>query len=177
MSDKKPTIIYTETDEAPQLATYSFLPIIKAFADASDVGVELRDISLSGRIVASFPDYLTAEQKMDDALAELGELTQDPMANIIKLPNISASTPQLKAAIKELQAKGYKLPDYPEEPGNDEQRQVKERYDKIRAVPSIRFCARVTRTAALRPRSRTMSASIRTPWVSGLLIQNPTLPA
>jgi len=132
MSDKKPTIIYTETDEAPQLATYSFLPVIKAFADASDVGVELRDISLAGRIVASFPDYLTAEQKMDDALAELGKLTQDPMANIIKLPNISASTPQMKAAIKELQAKGYKLPDYPEEPGNDEERQVKERYDKIK---------------------------------------------
>lgn len=132
MSDKKPTIIYTETDEAPQLATYSFLPIIKAFADASDVGVELRDISLSGRVIASFPDYLTAEQKMDDALAELGELTQDPMANIIKLPNISASIPQMKAVIKELQAKGYKLPDYPEEPANDEQRQIKERYDKIK---------------------------------------------
>lgn len=132
MSDKKPTIVYTETDEAPQLATYSFLPIIKAFADASDVGVELRDISLSGRIIANFPDYLTAEQRMDDALAELGEMTQDPMANIIKLPNISASIPQMKAAIKELQGKGYKLPDYPEEPANDEQRQIKERYDRIK---------------------------------------------
>lgn len=132
MSDKKSTIIYTETDEAPQLATYSFLPIIKAFADASDVEVELRDISLSGRIIASFPDYLTDDQKMDDALAELGKLTQDPMANIIKLPNISASVPQMNAAIRELQAKGYKLPDYPEEPRTDEERDAKERYDKIK---------------------------------------------
>lgn len=132
MSDKKPTIIYTETDEAPQLATYSFLPIIKAFADASDIDVELRDISLSGRIIANFPDYLTDEQKMDDALAELGEMTQDPMANIIKLPNISASIPQMKAAIKELQDKGYKLPDYPEEPGTDEEIEAKARYDRIK---------------------------------------------
>lgn len=132
MSDKKSTIIYTETDEAPQLATYSFLPIIKAFADASDVEVELRDISLSGRIIANFPDYLTDDQKMDDALAELGKLTQDPMANIIKLPNISASVPQMNAAIRELQAKGYKLPDYPEEPRTDEERDAKERYDKIK---------------------------------------------
>jgi isocitrate dehydrogenase len=132
MSDKKPTIIYTETDEAPQLATYSFLPIIKAFADASDIDVELRDISLSGRIIANFPDYLTDEQKLDDALAELGEMTQDPMANIIKLPNISASIPQLKAAIKELQAKGYKLPDYPEEASTDEEKEAKSRYDRIK---------------------------------------------
>ncbi len=132
MSENKSTIIYTETDEAPQLATYSFLPIIKAFAEASDVAVELRDISLSGRIIANFPDYLSDDQKMADALAELGELTQDPMANIIKLPNISASIPQMKAAIKELQDKGYKLPDYPEEPGNDEERDVKDRYDKIK---------------------------------------------
>jgi isocitrate dehydrogenase len=132
MSENKSTIIYTETDEAPQLATYSFLPIIKAFADASDVDVELRDISLSGRIIANFPDYLSDDQKMADALAELGELTQDPMANIIKLPNISASIPQMKAAIKELQDKGYKLPDYPEEPSNDEERDVKDRYDKIK---------------------------------------------
>jgi len=132
MSENKSTIIYTETDEAPQLATYSFLPIIKAFADASDVDVELRDISLSGRIIANFSDYLSADQQMADALAELGEMTQDPMANIIKLPNISASIPQMKAAIKELQEKGYKLPDYPEEPGNDEERDVKNRYDKIK---------------------------------------------
>ena len=113
-------------------ATYSFLPIIKAFADASDIDVELRDISLSGRIIANFPDYLTDEQKMDDALAELGEMTQDPMANIIKLPNISASIPQMKAAIKELQDKGYKLPDYPEEPGTDEEIEAKARYDRIK---------------------------------------------
>ena len=132
MSEKKPTIIYTETDEAPQLATYSFLPIIKAFAGASNVAVELRDISLSGRIIANFPDYLADDQKMSDALAELGEMTQDPMANIIKLPNISASIPQMNAAIKELQSKGYKLPNYPEEPANDEERDVKDRYDKIK---------------------------------------------
>ena len=109
MSEQKSTIIYTETDEAPALATYSFLPIIKAFTDASDVDVEIRDISLTGRIIATFPEYLADDQKQSDALAELGELTQDPMANIIKLPNISASIPQLKAAIKELQQKGCLL--------------------------------------------------------------------
>ncbi|MDD9958891.1 MAG: NADP-dependent isocitrate dehydrogenase [Gammaproteobacteria bacterium] len=132
MSDQKSTIIYTETDEAPALATYSFLPIIKAFTDASDVDVEIRDISLSGRIIANFPEFLTDEQKQSDALAELGELTQDPMANIIKLPNISASIPQMKAAIKELKDKGYKLPDYPEEPANNQETDVKARYDRIK---------------------------------------------
>ncbi len=132
MSDTKPTIIYTETDEAPALATYSLLPIIQAFAKASDVEVEIRDISLAGRIIANFPDYLTAEQQQSDALAELGELTQDPLANIIKLPNISASVPQMNAAIKELQAKGYKLPEYPEEPANDLEKEIKSRYDKIK---------------------------------------------
>jgi len=132
MSDQKSTIIYTETDEAPALATYSFLPIIKAFTDASDVDVEIRDISLSGRIIANFPEFLTDEQKQSDALAELGELTQDPMANIIKLPNISASIPQMKAAIKELQDKGYGLPDYPEEPANDQEADIKARYDRIK---------------------------------------------
>ncbi|MBU15991.1 MAG: isocitrate dehydrogenase, partial [Gammaproteobacteria bacterium] len=114
MSDKKSIIIYTETDEAPALATYSFLPIIEAFTSASDVDVEMRDISLSGRIIANFSDYLSAEHQQPDALAELGALTQDPMANIIKLPNISASIPQMKAVIKELQEKGYALPNYPE---------------------------------------------------------------
>ena len=132
MSDKKSTIIYTETDEAPALATYSFLPIIEAFTSASDVDVEMRDISLSGRIIASFSDYLNAEHQQPDALAELGELTQDPMANIIKLPNISASIPQMKAVIKELQDKGYALPDYPEEPANDEEKDIKTRYDSVK---------------------------------------------
>ncbi len=132
MSEQKSTIIYTETDEAPALATYSLLPIIKAFCKASDVDVDIRDISLSGRIIANFPDYLNADQQQSDALAELGELTQDPMANIIKLPNISASIPQMKAAIKELQDKGYALPDYPEEPANEKEQDAKARYDKIK---------------------------------------------
>ena len=132
MSAKKSTIIYTETDEAPALATYSLLPIVEAFARACDVDVEIRDISLSGRIIANFADYLSADQQQSDALAELGNLTQDPLANIIKLPNISASIPQMKAAIAELQWKGYALPDYPEEPSSDEERDIKARYDRIK---------------------------------------------
>ncbi len=132
MSDKKSTIIYTETDEAPALATYSFLPIIKVFTDASDVDVEIRDISLAGRIIANFPEFLSEDQRQADALAELGELTQDPMANIIKLPNISASVPQMHAAIKELQEKGYALPEYPEEAANEEELDIKNRYDRIK---------------------------------------------
>ncbi len=132
MSDQKPAIIYTETDEAPALATYSLLPIIQAFASVSDINVETRDISLSGRIIANFPDYLNPEQRIGDALAELGEMTQDPQANIIKLPNISASFPQIKAAIKELQEQGYKLPEYPEEPKTDEEKDIKARYDRVK---------------------------------------------
>jgi isocitrate dehydrogenase len=131
MSDK-PTIIYTETDEAPALATYSLLPIIEAFAAPAGIAVTLRDISLSGRILAAFPDRLTREQQVSDALAELGELAKTPTANIIKLPNISASVPQLKAAIAELQAKGFAVPDYPEEPRTAEQREVKARYDRVK---------------------------------------------
>lgn len=127
-----PTIIYTETDEAPALATLSLLPIIKNFTAAAGVGVETRDISLSGRIIANFPDYLTPEQQISDALAELGELATKPEANIIKLPNISASIPQLKACIKELQDKGYALPNYPDEPKNDTEVEIKTRYDKIK---------------------------------------------
>ena len=125
-------IIYTKTDEAPALATYSFLPIVKAFTETAGVEVETRDISLAGRIVAVFPEYLTEEQRIGDALAELGELAKTPEANIIKLPNISASIPQLKAAIAELQAKGYKLPDYPESPSNDEEKKIKATYDKVK---------------------------------------------
>ena len=120
MTDSK--IIYTHTDEAPLLATYSFLPIIAAYAARAGVDVETRDISLAGRIIAQFPERLTDEQRIDDALAELGELAKTPEANIIKLPNISASIPQLKAAIKELQEQGYDLPDYPDEPKTDEER-------------------------------------------------------
>jgi isocitrate dehydrogenase len=130
MSD--PTIIYTKTDEAPALATYSLLPIIKAFTKSSGINVETRDISLAGRIIANFPEYLTEDQRIGDALSELGELAKTPEANIIKLPNISASVPQLKAAITELQGKGYQLPDYPEETQSDEQKSIKTRYDKIK---------------------------------------------
>jgi isocitrate dehydrogenase len=125
-------IIYTHTDEAPMLATYSFLPIIEAFASTAGVQVETRDISLAGRIIAVFGDYLTAEQQIGDALAELGELAKKPEANIIKLPNISASVPQLKAAVAELQSQGYKLPDYPDNPTSDEETAIRSRYDKIK---------------------------------------------
>jgi isocitrate dehydrogenase len=125
-------IIYTHTDEAPALATYSFLPIIETFASACNVAVETRDISLAGRIIAAFPDRLTKQQVIPDALAELGELAKKPEANIIKLPNISASIPQLKAAIAELQKKGYALPDYPDEPANEEKKRIRARYDKVK---------------------------------------------
>ncbi len=125
-------IIYTHTDEAPLLATYSFLPIIAAYAKTAGVEVETRDISLAGRVIAQFPDRLTEEQRLDDALAELGELATKPEANIIKLPNISASIPQLKATIAELQSQGYDLPDYPENPQTDEEREVRARYDKVK---------------------------------------------
>ncbi|NYD79023.1 NADP-dependent isocitrate dehydrogenase [Arthrobacter cupressi] len=125
-------IIYTHTDEAPMLATYSFLPIIEAFASTAGVDVETRDISLAGRIIAVFGDYLTEDQRTGDALAELGELAKKPEANIIKLPNISASVPQLKAAIAELQGQGYALPDYPDNPSSDEETDIRSRYDKIK---------------------------------------------
>ena len=130
MTDSK--IIYTETDEAPALATYSLLPIVKAFTGSSGIAIETRDISLSGRIIASFPEYLTEDQRIGDHLAELGALANTPEANIIKLPNISASIPQLKAAIKELQSQGYKLPEYSEDPKSDEEKEARARYDKIK---------------------------------------------
>ena len=125
-------IIYTHTDEAPALATYSFLPIIEAFAGAAGVSVETRDISLAGRVLSNFPENLTEEQIQADALAELGELTLQPDANIIKLPNISASVPQLEATIAELQASGYNIPDYPSNPLNDLEKEIQNRYDKIK---------------------------------------------
>jgi len=124
-------IIYTETDEAPALATYSFFPIIQAYTRTAGIVVETRDISLAGRIIANFPDKLTEQQKLGDALTELGELAKTPEANIIKLPNISASVPQLKAAIKELQEQGYDIPDYPEEPANDDEQNIKARFAKV----------------------------------------------
>ncbi|MBI4667072.1 MAG: NADP-dependent isocitrate dehydrogenase [Nitrospinae bacterium] len=131
MSSQQAKIIYTEIDEAPALATYSLLPIIQAFTKPAGIAVETKDISLSGRILANFPDYLAPEQRIPDYLAELGELAKRPEANIIKLPNISASIPQLKAAIKELQEKGFKVPDYPENPQNDAEKEIKARYAKV----------------------------------------------
>ena len=130
MSDQ--TIIYTYTDEAPALATASFLPVIEAFAGAAGVKVETRDISLAGRVLAIFPDYLTPEQRVDDALTELGELAKTPSANIIKLPNISASIPQLKATIAELQGAGFAIPDYPDDPQDDAERAIGARYSKVK---------------------------------------------
>ena len=117
-------IIYTHTDEAPALATYSFLPIIQAFAKAAGIAVETRDISLAGRVLSAFPEDLQPSQRIDDALAELGDMTLQADANIIKLPNISASIPQLQATISELQAAGFSVPDYPTEPVDDTEREI-----------------------------------------------------
>ncbi len=128
---QKSKIFYTLTDEAPLLATYSFLPIVQAFTGTSDIEIEARDISLAGRILANFPEYLTESQKTGDALAELGQLATTPEANIIKLPNVSASVPQIKSAIAELQSHGYALPNFPEEPQNDEEKKIKANYSKI----------------------------------------------
>ena len=127
----KPTIIYTKTDEAPALATYSLLPIIQAFTKHADISVESRDISLAGRILAQFPNALTDAQRIPDALAELGALTLKPEANIIKLPNISASVPQLKEAIAELQSHGYNLPEFPETATTEAEKAIKVRYAKV----------------------------------------------
>ncbi|MEJ1999662.1 MAG: NADP-dependent isocitrate dehydrogenase, partial [Maritimibacter sp.] len=124
---KTPDIIYTQVDEAPELASASLLPIIRSFASVAGVEVETRNISLAGRVLAAFPDFLTEEQRQSEYLAELGGLVKTPEANVIKLPNISASTPQLLATIKELQSKGYALPDYPEEDGD-----IKARYDAVK---------------------------------------------
>src|SRR5436190_8438939 len=129
---KLPTIIYTKTDEAPALATYSLLPIVQAFTKHAGINVETRDIPLAGRILAQFPEKLTAAQRIGDHLTELGALTLKPEANIIKLPNISASVPQLKEVIAELQAHGYAVPDYPEVPKNDAEKDAKARYDKVK---------------------------------------------
>ncbi|MBC7179457.1 MAG: NADP-dependent isocitrate dehydrogenase, partial [Roseovarius sp.] len=126
-----PDIIYTKVDEAPELASASLLPIIQRFAAAADVTVGTKDISLAGRILASFPEHLTEEQRIADDLAELGELVKTPNANVIKLPNISASVPQLLAAIRELQAQGYAIPDYPEEPTTDAEKSVRAKYDAL----------------------------------------------
>ena len=127
-----PTILYTKTDEAPALATFSFLPIIRAFTKSSGIEVGFKDISLAGRILSQFPEYLSEDQRVEDALAELGRLTQDSTTNIIKLPNISASLPQLLDAVAELQGQGFALPDYPNSPKTDGEKSIKARYDKVR---------------------------------------------
>lgn len=132
MSEKTPKILYTLTDEAPALATYSLLPIINAFLDTAGVAVETRDISLSGRIIASFPEFLKEDQRISDDLLELGEIAKSPEANIVKLPNVSASVPQLKAAIKELQNQGYAVPDFPDEPKTEEEKAIQAKYDKVK---------------------------------------------
>jgi len=131
MAKDTPKISWTLTDEAPMLATFSLLPIIRAFAKESGIEVELRDISVAGRIIANFPENLTEEQKIPDELTALGKLALTNEANIVKLPNISASIPQLKEAIKELQEQGYDVPDYPDEPKNDAERKIKERYGNV----------------------------------------------
>lgn len=132
MSNDTPKIIYTLTDEAPALATYSLLPIVQAFANKADIAVETRDISLAARILANLSEFLPEDKRIADDLAELGALAETPAANIVKLPNISASVPQLHAAIKELQSKGYKIPDYPEEPGDEDQKRIKSLYDQVK---------------------------------------------
>ena len=129
---KIPKIIYTKTDEAPALATYSFLPIVEAFTKPSGIEIEIKDISLAGRILALFPESLTSEQQVSDALAELGELAKTPEANIIKLPNISASVPQLIAAIKELQSLGYNIPNYMEDPKTAEEKEIQKKYNTVK---------------------------------------------
>jgi isocitrate dehydrogenase len=172
------TIIYTRTDEAPALATYSLLPVVQAYAGTAGVPVETRDISLAGRIIAVFPEWLEESQRIDDALAELGALAQTPGANIIKLPNISASIPQLKAAIAELKQQGYALPDYPDDPATDEEREIRARYDRVkgsavnpvlregnsdrRAAPSVKSYARnhPHRMGAWSPDSKTNVATM-----------------
>ena len=127
-----PKIIYTKTDEAPALATYSFLPIIKAFTAPAKINIESKDISLAARILALFPEYLSKDQLTPDNLGELGELAKNPEANIIKLPNISASVPQLKAAIKELQSLGYEIPNYPEEANNSKEKEIQKKYNAVK---------------------------------------------
>ena len=168
------TIIYTRTDEAPMLATYSFLPIISAFTGPAGVAVQTRDISLAGRILAQFPERLTDAQRVDDALAELGALARTAEANIIKLPNISASLPQLRAAIAELQGQGYDLPDYPGDPATPTEQEVRTRYDAVKgsAVNPVLRQGNSDRRAP--PRSSSTPGPIRTPWVPGRRTRRPT---
>lgn len=176
MSAGKSKIIYTLTDEAPLLATCAFLPIIRTFTGPAGVEIAESDISVAARVLAEFSDYLRDDQKVPDNLAELGRLTQDPDTNIIKLPNISASVAQLVACVKELQAKGYAIPDYPENPTTDEEKALKTRYGKCLGS-AVNWCyAKATPTAAPPPPSRTTPRSTPTPWVNGSPGPRPTWP-
>ena len=167
MTTNKQTIYYTLTDEAPSLATCSLLPIVRTFTTAAGIEVKISDISLASRILSAFPDNLTDDQKVPDGLAFLGKLTQDPNANIVKLPNISASIPQLKACIAELQAKGYDIPDYPEAPQAESETDIQLRYGKIQGSAVTRCCVKVTLTVAHLLRLKHMYVNFRIQWVSG----------
>lgn len=176
MTTKQPTIIYTLTDEAPLLATCSFLPIIRTFTAPAGVKIEKCDISVSARVLAEFSDFLSDEQKVPDNLAELGRLTLLPDTNIIKLPNISASVGQLMACVKELQAKGYALPDYPENPKNDEEKAIAARYSKClgSAVNPVLREGNSDRRAPLAVKN--YARKNPTPWASGARPRAPTCP-
>ena len=168
-------IMWTKVDEAPALATYSLLPIVEAFVGAAGVSVKLKDISLAGRILATFPEKLTPAQRINDELTELGELTLRPEANIMKLPNISASIPQLKAAIKELQGKGYGVPDYPDNPTTDAEKDIKTRYGKVfGSVVNPMLARRQFRPPRGRRRQATTPATTRTRWAPGARTPNRT---
>ena len=152
MSDTESTIYYTLTDEAPSLATCSLLPVVRTFTAAVGIDVKISDISLAGRILSSFPDYLNEDQQVEDGLAFLGQLTQDPNANIIKLPNISASEPQLKDCIAELQGQGYAVPDFPEAPETDAEHELAGRYAKLLGSAVNPILREVTLTVVRLPR-------------------------
>ena len=167
-------IIYTHTDEAPALATYSFLPIIQAFAKAAGISVETRDISLAGRVIAAFPEHLEEEQRSADALAELGEMTLLPDANIIKLPNISASIPQLQAVIAELQGTGFAVPDYPTEPSTADEEEIQARYARVNGS-AVNPVLREGNSARRAPKAvKEFARKFPTRWESGRLTQKPT---
>jgi isocitrate dehydrogenase len=170
---KTAKIIYTKTDEAPALATYSFLPIVEAFTNPSNISIETRDISLAGRILANFPQYLKEDQRVNDALAELGELAKTPEANIIKLPNISASIPQLTAAIKELQTKGFAIPDYPEDPQTEEEKNIQATYNKIKGS-AVNPVLREGNSDRRAPKAKTMLRKIHIEWVHGIALLSHT---
>jgi isocitrate dehydrogenase len=176
MAAGKSKIIYTLTDEAPLLATCAFLPIIRTFTGPAGIEIEKADISVSARVLAEFSEYLSDEQKVPNTLAELGAKTLEPDANIIKLPNISASVAQLKACVKELQAKGYAIPDYPEDPKTDEEKSIASRYGKClgSAVNPVLREGNSDRRAPWP--SRTTPARTRTPWVNGSSGRVPTSP-